>query len=60
MVDWDYRWKRGPLEKYFIELGLYNLNRTSNGERWLTTPALGEFRACMDNPQESIGDLAVG
>jgi beta-glucosidase len=64
MIEWDYRWKRGPLEKYLLELGLYTLNTngSDNGvaKRWLSTPLLEQFQACMSNPQAAVGDLAVG
>ncbi len=27
MIDWRYRFGKAPLEDYFLELGLYRLNR---------------------------------
>jgi beta-glucosidase len=60
MIDWDYRWERGPLEKYFLELGLYQLNTNGSGDRWKPTPLVEQFREYMNDPEESVGHLAIG
>lgn len=59
MIDWRYRWTRGPLEKYYLDLGLYQINKSGNGPRWRELPLLEEFRHKMANPGESVGDLVV-
>jgi beta-glucosidase len=68
MIDWRYRWERGPMENYLLDLGLYQLhtngnannNGNGNSTRWRATPLLEEIRAKIANPAESIGHLAVG
>jgi beta-glucosidase/6-phospho-beta-glucosidase/beta-galactosidase len=35
MIDWRYRFSNEPLENFYLELGLYKLNREANGKRWL-------------------------
>jgi hypothetical protein len=69
MIDWRYRWERGPIENYLLDLGLYQLHANGNGNgnngngnstRWRATPLLEEIRAKIANPAESIGHLAVG
>jgi beta-glucosidase/6-phospho-beta-glucosidase/beta-galactosidase len=58
MIDWSYRFARGPVEQYRLELGLYRLGR--NGEpRWTATPLVEQFRACMAEPEAAIGILAA-
>ena len=43
MIDWEYRWKRRPLEKYYLELGLYKYNAAEGSNpRW--HPTLGSRR----------------
>jgi len=59
MIDWRYRWTRGPLEKYLLDLGLYQIDRSGTGPRWRELPLLEEFRSKMANPSESVGDLVV-
>jgi beta-glucosidase/6-phospho-beta-glucosidase/beta-galactosidase len=58
MIDWSYRLARGPVEQYRLELGLYKLGRA--GElRWVPTPLVEQFRACVSHPAEAVGTLAV-
>jgi beta-glucosidase/6-phospho-beta-glucosidase/beta-galactosidase len=57
MVDWRYRFGQGPVEDYYIELGLYTLSREAGEPRWLPTPLVAEMRDCINNPEQSIGHL---
>ena len=59
MIDWRYRFSEEPLENFYLELGLYNLNRDPQGKRWLETPLVEEFRSFVRSPEEAIGDLRV-
>ena len=58
MIDWRYRFGSEPLENYYLELGLYTLNRAQNGRRWLETPLVAEFQKYVQSPMGAIGDLA--
>jgi hypothetical protein len=59
MVDWRYRWERGPLDKYLIDLGVYQLANEA-GKRWRTLPLAAELRHNIEHPYEAVGDLVVG
>jgi hypothetical protein len=56
MIDWRYRFGRGPVEEYRLELGLYTLG--GQGARWRPTPLVEQFRAYVRDPETSIGPLA--
>jgi beta-glucosidase len=56
MVDWRYRFSQEPLESFYLELGLYRLNREA-GPRWLPTPLVETIRDYTANSQASIGEL---
>jgi hypothetical protein len=56
MVDWRYRFSEAPVEDYYLELGLYRLNR-DQGRRWVETPLVSEFKKFVDNPGEAVGGL---
>lgn len=56
MVDWRYRFSQEPLESFYLELGLYRLNREA-GSRWLPTPLVETIRDYTANSQASIGEL---
>ena len=58
MVDWRYRFSDGPVEDFYLELGLYRINREQAKPRWLETPLVDMFRRLAADPQESVGDLA--
>jgi beta-glucosidase len=58
MVDWRYRFATGPVEDFYLELGLYRLNRENQGARWLETPLVAEFRDYIAEPMGAIGDVA--
>jgi beta-glucosidase len=57
MIDWKYRFGRGPKEEYRIELGLYTLDEGRAGSRWRATPLVEQFRACIGSPAETVGQL---
>jgi beta-glucosidase/6-phospho-beta-glucosidase/beta-galactosidase len=57
MIDWRYRFSQGPLEDFYLELGLYRLNRTDKGKRWLETPLVPKIKRFIENPREAVGDL---
>ena len=57
MIDWRYRFGNDPLENYFLELGLYRINREANQPRWLETPLVSKFKGLVDSPEGAVGDL---
>jgi beta-glucosidase len=57
MIDWRYRFGRGPLEDYRIELGLYTLDGREGRPRWQPTPLVERMRGYINNPDESVGPL---
>lgn len=56
MIDWRYRFGQGPLEDYYLELGLYRLNR-QEGPRWIETPLVDRFRSMVKDPEGAVGHL---
>lgn len=58
MVDWRYRFSEAPVEDYYLELGLYRLNRES-GKRWLETPLVSEFKKFVASPKSAVGNLRM-
>jgi beta-glucosidase len=59
MVDWRYRFGRGPWEEYRLELGLYTLSAEGAGSRWQPTPLVEQFRSYVSDPEGAIGSLGV-
>ncbi|MBA3258014.1 MAG: glycoside hydrolase family 1 protein [Gemmatimonadales bacterium] len=62
MIDWRYRFGRGPVEEYRLELGLYTLNGTSSESsrsRWHATPLVEQFRSYVSDPEGAVGSLGV-
>lgn len=59
MIDWRYRFEQGPLENFYLELGLYKLNREKTGPRWLPTPIVEQMKGYVANSREMVGELAV-
>jgi beta-glucosidase/6-phospho-beta-glucosidase/beta-galactosidase len=57
MIDWRYRFSQEPLENFYLELGIYKLNQSGSGKRWLETPLVEQMRRATQNPTESIGVL---
>ncbi|MEO8288420.1 MAG: family 1 glycosylhydrolase [Chloroflexota bacterium] len=60
MIDWRYRWGRRPLEKYLLDLGMYQLARDGSGNRWRAFPLVDELQQYMSDPAQSVGELVVG
>ena len=58
MIDWRYRFSREPLESFYLELGLYRLNRENSGPRWIPTPLVEQMKGYIDDSAASVGDLA--
>ena len=56
MIDWKYRFGRGPLAEYQLDLGLYTLSE-NGGPRWEATPLVEQFRSYVNDPEETIGPL---
>ncbi|HYP49668.1 MAG TPA: hypothetical protein VEQ34_01915, partial [Pyrinomonadaceae bacterium] len=49
-----------PLENFYLELGAYKINRDkSDKRRWLETPLVPQFKAAIQNSEQSIGSLNV-
>jgi beta-glucosidase/6-phospho-beta-glucosidase/beta-galactosidase len=59
MIDWRYRFSQEPIENFYLELGLYKLNREAGGKRWLETPLVEKYKSYIKSPSEAVGDLAV-
>ncbi|MBA2627155.1 MAG: hypothetical protein H0U85_04030 [Gemmatimonadales bacterium] len=58
MLDWRYRFGRGPAEEYRLELGLYTLD--SAERRWRPTPLVEQFRSYVADAESSVGGLMTG
>jgi beta-glucosidase len=56
MVDWRYRFGRGPIEEYHLDLGLY-ARGTGTGTRWRPTPLVEQYRSYVSDPENAIGNL---
>jgi beta-glucosidase len=57
MIDWRYRFGNEPLENYYLELGLYKLNRESKKPRWIETHLVEKMKHCIADPETAIGSL---
>jgi beta-glucosidase/6-phospho-beta-glucosidase/beta-galactosidase len=57
MIDWRYRFSDEPLENFYLELGMYNINRDQTGNRWLPTPLVEQMKTLIKDPEKSIGRL---
>ena len=60
MIDWRYRFGRGPVEEYHLELGLFTLDGAARGSRWRATPLVEQFSSYVRDPVASIGPLGIG
>lgn len=56
MIDWRYRFGRGPVEEYRLELGLYALD-PHEGRRWRPTPLVEQFRSYVLDPESAVGSI---
>ncbi len=59
MVDWRYRFAREPVEDFYLELGLYQLNREAKRPRWIGTSLVDQFRKYVSSPRSAVGDLNI-
>jgi beta-glucosidase/6-phospho-beta-glucosidase/beta-galactosidase len=57
MIDWRYRFGQEPLENYYLELGLYKINRESPAPRWLETPLVEKFKKMARDPGPFVDEL---
>lgn len=58
MVDWRYRFGTAPVEDYYLELGLYRLNRAGRERRWLETHLVEKIKRYIADPSAAVGKLA--
>jgi len=58
MIDWRYRFGKGPLDRYRIELGLYTLDDDPAGPRWRSTSLADQWRSVVASPGAAVGTLA--
>ena len=59
MIDWKYRFGRGPVEEYRLDLGLYTLRNGAAPGRWAATPLVEQFRSYVSDPESAIGNIGV-
>jgi beta-glucosidase/6-phospho-beta-glucosidase/beta-galactosidase len=59
MIDWRYRFSQEPLENFYLELGLYRLNRGGPNGRWIETPLVEQMKGYIADSSASVGDLVV-
>jgi beta-glucosidase len=59
MIDWRYRFSHEPLENFYLELGLYKLNREKENPRWLPTPIVEQMKGYIKDSRNSIGNLKL-
>ncbi|HYJ90014.1 MAG TPA: family 1 glycosylhydrolase [Pyrinomonadaceae bacterium] len=57
MIDWRYRFSTEPLENFYLELGLYRLNRERHGKRWLETPLVPRMKDFIADSAAAVGEL---
>ncbi len=55
MIDWRYRLGREPLERYYLELGMYRRGHAE--QRWRATPLVQQFQRYIAHPAEAVGEL---
>ena len=59
MIDWRYRFGQDPLENYFLELGLYRINRDAPEPRWLETPLVERFKTMVQESKRFVGEVSL-
>ncbi len=57
MIDWRYRFSDEPIENFYLELGLYILNRERKGPRWLESQLVAKFRDYIDSSDSRVGKI---
>jgi len=58
MIDWRYRFGRGPLQDYRLDLGLFTLDGPHG--RWAATPLVEQFNRYVNDPATAVGRLEGG
>lgn len=59
MIDWRYRFANESVENFYLELGLYRLNREAEGKRWLESPLVAKFKEYVKNSESAVGDVKI-
>jgi beta-glucosidase len=59
MIDWRYRFSDEALENFYLELGLYDINRDSNGARWIESPLARKMKNYIQHSKTAVGDLKL-
>jgi len=59
MIDWRYRFSTEPLENFYLELGLYKLNRETSKPRWIETPLVPKIKDYIANTEAAVGSMRV-
>lgn len=59
MIDWRYRFSDEPLENFYLELGMYHLNREKTGKRWQPSPLVEQMKTMIANPEKAVGRLTA-
>src|SRR2546423_506445 len=44
-------------ENFYLELGLYRLDREAAGRRWISTSLVDEFQKYVRSPSTAVGDM---
>jgi Beta-glucosidase/6-phospho-beta-glucosidase/beta-galactosidase len=57
MIDWRYRFSSEPLENFYLELGLYKLNREKRRPRWIETPLVPKIKTYIADSAAFVGDV---
>jgi beta-glucosidase/6-phospho-beta-glucosidase/beta-galactosidase len=57
MIDWRYRFSTEPLENFYLELGLYRLDRTGGKPRWQETPLVPKIKKFIADTESAVGEL---
>jgi len=58
MIDWRYRFSTEPLEDFYLELGLYRLNREA-GKRWIASPLVEKMKSYIADSAQSVGEITA-
>ena len=58
MIDWRYRFATEPLEEFYLELGLYHINRSGKAPRWIGSPLVAKMKEYTSNSERTIGKLS--
>lgn len=59
MIDWRYRFSTEPLENFYLELGLYHLNRHAEKPRWIASQLVPKMKSYIAETEQSVGRLQM-